>query len=58
MTVAIKIAPVRKSIRVNATPEHAFEFFTSGLSRWWPLDHGIGKTPRKAAVPTLRRADG
>ena len=54
MTVAIKIAPVRKSIRVNATPEHAFEFFTSGLSRWWPLDHGIGKTPRKAAVMETR----
>lgn len=50
MTVAFRVAPVRKSIRVNARPEHAFEVFTSGLGRWWPLDHGIGKTPRKAAV--------
>jgi len=54
MTAAIKIAPVRKSIQVNTTPEHAFEFFTSGLSRWWPINHGIGKTPRKAAIMETR----
>ena len=54
MTTAVKIAPVRKSIRVNARPEHAFEVFTAGLGRWWPLDHGIGKTPRKAAVMETR----
>ncbi len=46
----VKIAPVRKSIRVKASQARAFEVFTSGLGRWWPLDHGIGKTPRKAAV--------
>ena len=50
MTVTIKIAPVSKSIRVNASAAHAFEIFTSGLGRWWPRDHGIGKTPRKAIV--------
>jgi uncharacterized protein YndB with AHSA1/START domain len=54
MTIAVRIAPVRKSIRVNAPPEHAFEVFTSGLGRWWPLDHGIGKTPRKAVVMETR----
>jgi uncharacterized protein YndB with AHSA1/START domain len=54
MTTAVKIAPVRKSIRVNARPERAFDVFTSGLGRWWPLDHGIGKTPRKAAVMETR----
>jgi uncharacterized protein YndB with AHSA1/START domain len=54
MTIAVRIAPVRKSIRVNALPEHAFHVFTSGLGRWWPLDHGIGKTPRKAAVMETR----
>ena len=50
MTATITIAPVRKSIRVNASQAHAFDVFTSGLGRWWPLDHGIGKAPRKAAV--------
>ena len=36
MTARVKIAPVSKSIRVNATQAHAFEVFTSGLGRWWP----------------------
>jgi uncharacterized protein YndB with AHSA1/START domain len=54
MTATIVIAPVRKSIRVNASQARAFEVFTSGLGRWWPLDHGIGKTPRKAVVMETR----
>jgi uncharacterized protein YndB with AHSA1/START domain len=54
MTATVTIAPVRKSIRVNARQAHAFEVFTSGLGRWWPLDHGIGKTPRKAALMETR----
>jgi uncharacterized protein YndB with AHSA1/START domain len=54
MTATIVIAPVRKSIRVNASQARAFEVFTSGLGRWWPLDHGIGKMPRKAAVMETR----
>jgi uncharacterized protein YndB with AHSA1/START domain len=48
-TTTVRIAPVRKSIRVKASQEHAFKVFTSGLGRWWPLDHGIGPAPRKAA---------
>jgi uncharacterized protein YndB with AHSA1/START domain len=39
------IAPVRKTVRVKAPVDHAFEVFTSGLMRWWPLDHGVGKKP-------------
>ena len=54
MTLTITIAPVRKSIRVNASQAHAFDVFTSGLGRWWPRDVGIGKTPRKAAVMETR----
>ena len=54
MTTTVKIAPVRKSIRVKASQAHAFAVFTSGLGRWWPLEHGIGKTPRKAAVMETR----
>ena len=54
MTIAVRIAPVRKSLRVNARPEHAFDVFTSGLGRWWPLDHGIGKTPRKGVAMETR----
>jgi DNA-binding transcriptional ArsR family regulator len=45
MTTTIAIAPVRKTIRVKAPIAHAFEVFTSGLTRWWPHDHGVGKKP-------------
>ena len=45
MSERIAIAPVRKTIRVNAPIGHAFEVFTSGLTRWWPHDHGVGKKP-------------
>jgi hypothetical protein len=41
MNAPIIIAPVRKSVRVKAPVARAFDVFTSGLSRWWPLDHGV-----------------
>lgn len=50
MTRTISIAPVRKSIRVNANQKHAFEVFTAGLGRWWPRNHTIGNSPMKTAV--------
>ena len=50
MTSTITIAPVRKSIRVNAAQAHAFEVFTSGIGRWWPRDATIGTAPMKMAV--------
>ena len=45
MTSGIRIAPVRKTILVKATPEHAFEVFTAKIDRWWPKTHGIGASP-------------
>ena len=45
MNAPIVIAPVRKSVRVKAPVARAFDVSTSGLSRWWPLDHGVGKKP-------------
>ena len=42
MNAPIIIAPVRKSVRVKAPVARAFDVFISGLSRWWPLDHGVG----------------
>ena len=54
MTATVTIAPVRKSIRVNASQARAFDVFTSGLGRWWPRDHGIGKLPLQAAVMETR----
>ena len=54
MTATVTIAPVRKSIRVNASQAHAFDVFTSGLGRWWPRNMGIGRMPMKAAVMETR----
>jgi uncharacterized protein YndB with AHSA1/START domain len=50
MTPTITIAPVRKSIRVNAAQAHAFEVFTSGIGRWWPRHATIGTAPMKEVV--------
>ena len=44
MSAAI-IAPVTKTVRVNAPIAHAFDVFTTGLTRWWPQNQGIGKKP-------------
>lgn len=44
MITQIRPAPVRKVIRVDATPERAFDVFTSGIGRWWPKSHKIGQT--------------
>jgi uncharacterized protein YndB with AHSA1/START domain len=38
------VEPVFKSVRVSATPEHAFEVFTSGMSRWWLRTHSVNPT--------------
>jgi uncharacterized protein YndB with AHSA1/START domain len=43
MDQTIKPAPVRRSVRVSAPRERAFEVFTAGIGRWWPKSHHIGK---------------
>src|SRR5262249_60478348 len=35
-TIAISPAPVRRSVKVNAAPQKAFQVFTSGMGKWWP----------------------
>ena len=51
MSTVIQIAPVRKSIHVKASPQHAFEVFTAGIDRWWPKTHNIVDSPvRKTAM--------
>jgi uncharacterized protein YndB with AHSA1/START domain len=44
------IAPVRKTMVVNAPVARAFDVFTQGISRWWPNDHGIGKKPLQTVL--------
>jgi uncharacterized protein YndB with AHSA1/START domain len=50
MSLAIKPAPVKKSVVVAAAPERAFEVFTTGFDSWWPRSHSIGDSPLKTAV--------
>ena len=50
MNKTITIAPVRKSIVVRASPQHAFDVFTAGLDRWWPKTHSIGDAPLQESV--------
>lgn len=45
MSETVAIAPVRKTVHVRAPIAHAFEVFTSGLTRWWPHTHGVGGKP-------------
>jgi hypothetical protein len=42
MTPTFKPAPVRKSVRVAAPAERAFEILTARIGRWWPRTHYIG----------------
>ena len=55
MTKTFAIAPVRKSLVVNATQAHAFDVFTNRLDHWWPKGHGIGSTPVKQSVIEPRK---
>jgi uncharacterized protein YndB with AHSA1/START domain len=42
MNHTIRPAPVRRSVRVAAPQDRAFEVFTAGIGRWWPKSHHIG----------------
>ena len=50
MTTTIRIAPVRKTVRVATGPERAFELFTAGMKRWWPEGHSLLGEPVVAIV--------
>ena len=42
--------PVRKTVTVKASQEHAFRVFTDGIDTWWPREHHIGKLPLKRVI--------
>ena len=50
MNRTIRIAPVHKSVVVQASPAQAFEVFTAGIDRWWPKSHGIGTAPVRESI--------
>ena len=44
------LAPVLKSVVVNAPRERAFRIFTEFFGGWWPSTHHIGKQPYETAI--------
>jgi uncharacterized protein YndB with AHSA1/START domain len=46
----LKVAPVKKTLLLRASPERAFAVFTARFDAWWPKSHHIGKAPMKEAV--------
>lgn len=50
MNPTVSIAPVRKAVVVQATPQNAFEVFTACIDRWWPKSHGIGISPIRESI--------
>jgi uncharacterized protein YndB with AHSA1/START domain len=50
MSLATSDPVVQKSVTVHAAPALAFSVFTSGIDKWWPRSHHIGKSPLDEAV--------
>ncbi len=46
----IRPAPVKKTVLVHATPEHAFAVFTARMGSWWPKTHSTAQSPQKEVV--------
>ena len=41
---AVTIEPVRKQLKVSLSMKQAFELFTAGMGKWWPLaTHSVGE---------------
>jgi len=56
---SLQIAPVRKTLVVQATAHKAFEVFTAGIDRWWPKTHGSrSSSPSWGGRWYSRHADG
>jgi len=48
---AVKIEPVRKQLKVSLPVESAFELFTAGIGKWWPLTtHSVGEEQAETCV--------
>jgi uncharacterized protein YndB with AHSA1/START domain len=49
-TQRIAAAPIRKSLRVKAPREKAFDVFMAGMGRWWPKSHSLLSSPQRDVV--------
>jgi uncharacterized protein YndB with AHSA1/START domain len=58
MSTTIAAAPVRKSIRVNASRERAFDAFARNMIAWWNREHTINPGSPMADVVIEPRVGG
>ena len=49
-TQRIAPAPIRKTLRVKASQEKAFDTFVGGMGGWWMKSHSLLKSPQKDVV--------
>ena len=49
-TQRISPAPIRKSIRVKASQQRAFDVFVGQMGQWWPKSHSLLKSPQKDVI--------
>ena len=49
-TRTITAAPIRKSFRVRASQQKAFDVFLAGMGRWWPKDHSLLGSPQRDVI--------
>lgn len=43
-------APIRRTLRVKAPPEKAFDTFTGAMGSWWMKGHSLLQSPQKDVV--------
>lgn len=55
-TQRITPAPIRKSIRVKASQQRAFDFFVGHMGQWWLKGHSLLKSPQSDVVVEPREA--
>ena len=49
-TQRIAPAPIRRTLRVRASQEKAFDTFVDGMGGWWLKSHSLLKVPQKDVV--------
>ena len=43
-------APIRRTLRLRASPEKAFDTFAAGMGGWWIKGHSLLKSPQRDVV--------
>lgn len=52
------VPPIRREVLVDAGPEIAFDVFTAGIGRWWPIADARGRLSRGRRADDGRPGEG